>query len=107
MATLTVEEYEDVSGTDGDAMFGPMFQWLEEGTLAEAEAHGWQNFDSYLAPRLVFAVVTAMRLFDKWLLPAGANRPSERRINLEISEFLIHGLAHRPEQSRPDIGRQS
>ena len=104
MATLTVEEYEDISGTDGEAMFGSVFEGLAKGTQAEAAAHGWQYFDPYLAPRLVFALVVAMRLFEKWILPAKDGRPSQRYINLEISEFLIHGLGHRPPESQPPPG---
>lgn len=49
--------------------------------------------DSAVSFRLIVGAVMAATVLDEWLFPAGTERPSESRIEQELTKFTLFGVA--------------
>jgi AcrR family transcriptional regulator len=81
----------------GERPLVPLMRELERVAAAEMEAHGWRGVDIGVLARLHFGMVAFNAAFGDALYPADEKSASRRRIVDEMTAFMVHGTAHRPQ----------
>jgi len=71
------------------------------GLLEEhAAARGWDSLDPPITVAIALGAILSVVVFDEWVFPAGERRPGRARQVEELTQMLLHGVAHRPEPDR-------
>lgn len=85
----------------GERPLLPLMRELERVAAAQMETQGWGGVDFFVLARLHFGMVAFNAAFGDALYPDGDDDPgggaTRERIVKEITAFMIHGTAHRPE----------
>lgn len=63
--------------------------------LAHGEPLAYKNLDPPMSVAVAAGSVMSMLLLDDWLFPAHERRPSKSRQIEELTQMLLHGIAHR------------
>ena len=81
----------------GERPLVPLMRELERVAAAQMEAHGWLGVDIGVLARLHFGMVAFNAAFGEVLYPADSEVASRSRIVDEMTAFMVHGTAHRPQ----------
>ena len=66
------------------------------GLLEEhATARGWDSLDPPITVAVALGAILSIVVFDEWVFPAGERRPGRARQVEELTQMLLHGVAHR------------
>lgn len=63
--------------------------------LQHGEPRDYKNLDPPLTVAVASGAVMSLLLLDDWLFPGHERRPSKRRQIDELTQMLLHGIAHR------------
>lgn len=63
--------------------------------LVQGEPRAYKNLDPPMTVAVAAGSVMSMLLLDDWLFPAHERRPSKTRQIDELTQMLLHGIAHR------------
>ena len=82
----------------GEGSLAPVMEELERVGMSEITAQGWSGMNVRVLARLHFGMVAFNAAFGDALYPPGEGRPTRAEIIDEMTAFLVHGSAHRPER---------
>jgi AcrR family transcriptional regulator len=88
----------------GERPLVPLMQELERVAAAQMESHGWVGVDIGVLARLHFGMVAFNAAFGDVLYPADSEAAPRQRIVDEMTAFMVHGTAHRPQALTRALG---
>jgi AcrR family transcriptional regulator len=102
LALANARTYELDESVDASSPFGPLLAQLEEVANAEVTARHFGPIDMPVLIRLIVGTVMSATMFDDWIFADQGRPPSRQRIINELTNLMIHGIAHRPQQLRQE-----
>jgi AcrR family transcriptional regulator len=70
-------------------------------------ARGWDSLDPPNTVAVALGAILSVVVFDDWVFAAGERRPGRARQVEELTQMLLHGIAHRAAPSRAARVRQT
>jgi AcrR family transcriptional regulator len=98
LALANARIYELDEPADAPSPFAALLAQIEEVADAEVSARNFGPIDLPVLIRLIVGTVMSATMFDDWIFADRGRPPSRRRIIDELTNLMVHGIAHRPQQ---------
>lgn len=88
--------WRSIRTDDLDSPFGQLFRQLDEISARQMAAGQQRGSDARVMTRISFGAILAMIIFNGWLFPQKASRPTKEKFIEELTGFLLYGTTPTP-----------
>lgn len=78
------------------AQLGDLLVLIRALLVDHRDAREWEGLDPPITVAVALGAILSLVILDDWVFPVGERRPGRARQVEELTQMLLHGVAHRP-----------